>query len=74
MIQLLLTYSSHFDAVSKSKATADHSKLLSKQAAPSPINNKTVRKGRNRLTPLQLVIPTIFQHNVAEIFFYPAEL
>lgn len=67
-INLLLSlHSSDFDAASKAEAAADHSESLSKQAAPSPINNKTVRKGRDGLAPLLLLIPTIFQHTITEI-------
>lgn len=37
-------HSSRFDVLSKAEAAADHSKTLSKQAAPSPINNTNCQK------------------------------
>lgn len=44
-----------------------------KQAAPFPINNKTVRKGKNYCGTIA-TIPTISQHTTAEILPYPANM
>lgn len=51
-----------FLAESQSVTSADHSKLLRRQAAPPAISNKTVRWRKKTPLALQLVTPWKLQH------------
>lgn len=61
-VQLLMTYSSHFDPEYRSKPTTEHSKLLSKQVLPSPIYSEIVsKKEKPPCTPATQDFSTMLQ-------------